>query len=138
MISLIDLKKKVFEIAKEIDAPISEVLTFGISRDDGTPCVQIEREAYYYLARDRNTVTFQKQTYDIDELAFWIFSDVTFDMAVRYEVKNRKKNIDPRRTIFSYQLKLLEKINSEWVKKQREEIDEILINSPYIDFSKEE
>lgn len=133
--SLEEIQKIVYGLAEKIAAPISKVLTFGISLDDGTPCIQFEGGMFYYFARDRNAIAFRKETRDIDLLLYWVFSDITFDMAVRYEVKNRKENADPRRLIFSYQIELLQQIDPEWAKKEREAIDEILERSPYIDIN---
>lgn len=133
MVSLNEIKILINEMSKKINAPISELLTFGITRDDGTPCVQIEGEIYYYVARDRSVTTLQKQTHDVNELLFWVFNDVTFHMATKYEVRNREKGVDPRRQIFSYQLGLLEKLDPSWVKKEEEIIEKILLDSPYMD-----
>jgi hypothetical protein len=133
MKSLEEIESMVSEIAEKINAPISQTLTFGISRDDGTPCVQIERDIYYYIARDRNVISFQKQTRDINELLFWIFYYITSVMANKYELHNRKQGTDHRRISFSYQIELLEKIDSEWARKGRKEIEDILIQFPFDD-----
>lgn len=127
------IKRDIEEIARVIDAPIHELLTFNISRYDGTPCIQIERDIIYYFARDRAAVCMNKQTTNRMELYYWVFEDVTFSMSSKFEVKNRKENSDPRRLIFGHQIELLSKINPIWASKCQQEIDEILKNYPYSD-----
>ena len=135
MISLEETRKMIIDIAKENDIPIFEFLTFVISRDDGTPCIQIEGNTYYYLARDRSTNTFEKRIQEINELMYWVFCDITFEMAKRYELKNRQKDFDHRRLLFSYQLKLLDRMDTEWARIRREVINNTLVRNPYIDKS---
>lgn len=133
MMCLEGIQKMVSEIAKKINAPISEVLTFGISRDDGTPCVQIEGENYYYIARDRDVLTIQKQTDDIDELLYWVFCGITSEMAEEYAVKHPVNQRFSRKVKFTRQLDLLEQINMVWARKREQEIKEILHQYPYVD-----
>jgi len=130
------IKRDIEEIARVIDAPIYELLTFNISRDDGTPCIQIERGIIYYFARDRGAVCMHKQTTDRMDLYYWVFEDVTFSMSSKFEVKNRKDKSDSRRALFTHQLELLGKINPVWARKCQQEIDDILESSPYNDESK--
>lgn len=54
-------------------------------------------------------------------------------MAMVYEAKNRIRNVDTRRLLFSHQLSLLEKVDSNWAQMKVIEIDEILIINPYVD-----
>jgi len=133
MITLEEIQQLVSKIAEVIDAPISKNLTFGISRDDGTPCIQIGQDSYYYVARDRNTIAFQKQTRDLDELMYWVFCGVTSEMAYDYALEHPINHVFSRRLKFSYQLKLLDRINKDWSRKRCQEIEEILLNYPYKD-----
>lgn len=127
------IKRDIEEIARVIDAPIHELLTFNISRDDGTPCIQIERDIIYYFAMDRGAVCMHKQTTDRMDLYYWVFKDVTHSMSLKYELRNRKDKSDFRRVLFEHQLELLGKINPVWATKLQKEIDEILENYPYND-----
>lgn len=58
---------------------------------------------------------------------------VTFWMAVDFEFKNRVKNQDSRRLIFTKQIELLNKANLQWADRKHQEIAEILKENPFID-----
>jgi hypothetical protein len=129
------IKREIEEIARVIDAPIHELLTFNISRDDGTPCIQIERDIIYYFARDRAVVCMHKQTTNRMDLYYWVFQDVTSAMSSKFAVRNAKTPTNFRRVLFEHQLELLGKINPIWASKRQQEIDEILESYPYNDES---
>jgi hypothetical protein len=133
MISIEEIKKKVARIAKIIDAPISELLTFGISRDDGTPCVQISQDMYYYIVRDRNAITLKKQTNDVNELLYWAFTGITSEMAETYAISHPNINGFSRKVKFSRQIQLLDQIDKQWSAKREQEINELLSQYPYTD-----
>lgn len=131
MVSLEEIQQIVEKNAKIINAPTSKILTFGISRDDGTPCIQNSQDKYYYICKDRNTITFQKQTDDINELLYWVFCGITSEMAETYAINHPIKNRFSRKVKFSHQLWLLDQINKNWSTKREKEINEILIQYPY-------
>lgn len=130
MILLNEIKESVILLAKKINAPITEILTFGICRDDGTPCVQISQDSYYYIARDRNTITFQKRTNNLDELLYWIFCGITSEMAYTYAINNLDGNSYSRKGKFSKQIELLEEIDKKWSEKRKKEIQELISKYP--------
>ena len=74
MISLEETRKIIIDIAKENDIPIFEFLTFVISRDDGMPCIQIEGNTYYYLARNRSTIKFESELKKLLNLCIGYFA----------------------------------------------------------------
>ena len=74
-----------------------------------------------------------KITNDLFEIAYWIYSDVTFRMSVEFEYKNRIKKQDPRRLYFKKQLELLGVVGDKFRKRGEIAIDEILKISPYDD-----
>ena len=134
MFSLIEIKQKIEQLAIQIDASANQMLpTYGTSKDDGTPYIEVEYSNYFYLAYDRDTKSINRKTQDIDELLYWVFAGVTFNMASSYASAHRDPSINYRRIMFSHQLELLEKLNPLWRKRREKEIDEILKGSPYSD-----
>jgi hypothetical protein len=81
---------KIRETASTINAPESTLpgMTFA------NPYVMIENGAYHYLVRERGETLQDRKTHDLDELLYWIFQDVTFNMAVQSERKHRVANQD--------------------------------------------
>jgi len=133
MLTTNELKTIILEKASVIRAPVLDHLTFDIPRDDGTPCILVDGDQYSYFAQERGKTIFSRKTENIIDVIYWVFSHVTFVMAMVYESKNRIKNVDTRRLLFSHQLSLLEKVDPNWAKKMAIEIDEIVTNNPYVD-----
>ena len=131
MISILEVQDIVCRLAKKINAPVLDILTFEISRDDGTPCVQVNQKMFYYSARDRNVTTYQNQTEDVNELLYWIFRYITNVMAETYAVKHPINRNFSRRVKFSKQIHLLKQIDEDWAKKRENEIQELLVLHPY-------
>jgi hypothetical protein len=131
MLSLTEIKQKIEQLASYINAPIDQMLTYGISKDDGTPYIEIDDANYYYLAFDHDTRSINRKTQDLNELLFWVFADISFNMACLYELAHRDPKINYRKVIFSYQLELLDKLDPLWKERREREIDEILKFNPY-------
>lgn len=102
-------------------------------RDDGSPHVEVDENGYHYVATERGSEICRRTTPEKDELLYWMLADVTFWVAVSYEVAHRIENQDFRRMVFAKQLELLSKVNLKWADKRRREIDETLQKHPFID-----
>jgi hypothetical protein len=127
-----EIENKIEQLAKIIDAPFSQMVTFGNSRDDGTPNIEVNDSDYFYVIRDR-MICENRRAQNFDELLYWVFSGICFSMSCKYELENRKPQMDTRRIMFQYQLELLNKINTEWCWKRKREIGKILDSTPYDD-----
>ena len=92
-----------------------------------------DNEGYHYASVERGVKNMHKITNDLFEIAYWIYSDVTFRMSVEFEYKNRIKKQDPRRLYFKKQLELLGVVGDKFRKRGEIAIDEILKISPYDD-----
>ncbi len=133
MLSLIEIKYKVEQLANKINVPAKRMPTYGTSKNDGTPYIEVDDSYYYYLALERDVKCINRQTPDLEELLYWIFHDITFTMAMSYELEHRVSNVsrDHRKTIFAYQLDMLNKLNPLWKKRREQEIIDILKETPY-------
>jgi hypothetical protein len=129
-----EIRQKINLLAKKIDAPKDLLPAFSFSeRAEGQLSIEVDDLNYHLRAWDRDLLTINRQTPEIDELLYWVFELITFDMASNYEVNHRDEKIDFRRKLFSYQLSLLEKLSPKWKGICQANISEILRNHPYND-----
>jgi hypothetical protein len=134
--SLDDLKKIVEELAAKIYAPADLLPTYGYSRDFAYPHIEVGNyKLLHYVVIERGQELERKTTTDLDTLLYWIFSNVTFSMAVEYELNNRLEDRDCRRIIFDKQEKLLGILNENWQQKEIEEHNKILEKNPFDDLA---
>ena len=129
------LDERIQELASVIGAPDSILPAIEVPNDFAYPYVLMEGPVLHYVVRERGEVLQQRQTSDLDELLYWIFQDVTFNMAAEFEKRHRVPGQDFRRVLWNYQTQLLEKLQPEWRKKRQEQIDQILQDSPFSDLA---
>ncbi|HBG70218.1 MAG: hypothetical protein A2W93_13315 [Bacteroidetes bacterium GWF2_43_63] len=133
--TLKEIKNKTLEIAEIINASPKLLPTFGHSVDGAHPHIESDSRGLHYLIIERGQELDRKTTTEIDELMFWIFNDVTFNISTQYELENRVKNKDCRRLMFSKQEELLGLINNDWKVREQKNHESILIRHPFDDFS---
>ena len=133
-VTLEDIKALVDTLAEKIDAPKYLLPTYGYSKDGAQPHVEVDKNGQlYYVVVERGEELRRDFALDTDDLLYRIFADVTFSMAVDFEVKHRIEGEDFRRQMFAKQEELLELLNDNW--KHREEKDHqwILKSHPFED-----
>lgn len=132
MISLQELQSQVEELAKKIDAPARFFPTFGMSRNDGTPNIEIGGNTYYYMAYDRDAVIMRRKTTRLPRLLFWIFEGITFQMGLAYQRTQKLRELNNEVAI-QYQLELLQTLHLQWRELREQERAEILERQSYQD-----
>ena len=133
LLTLPEIKARVDELAKKIDASPNYLPIYGESRRDGHPHIEIGSEGYYYLAIERTVVCDRLITQNLDELLYKIFSDVTFVLSIEYELAHRVQDHDCRRIIFQHQIELLEALSHDWSEREAARHQETLIQHPFHD-----
>ncbi|MBK0404976.1 hypothetical protein I5M27_18470 [Adhaeribacter sp. BT258] len=134
--SLEDIKSKVDELANKINAPKDLLPDYGSSRDFAYPHIELDNLGLLsYVIIERGQELERKVTDKLEELLYWIFDDVTFSMAINYELENRIENEDVRRISFKKQEELLEALDESWGLKCKEEHTHILKNHPFDDLA---
>ncbi len=135
---LIDgIKEKVDELALIINAPRIYFPTYDVIKGDGTPCVQVDKAGFmYYVISERGNEYERKLTDNPDDLFYWIFEHITFDMASDYELNNRIADKDSRRIMFSKQEELLGQLNETWKGRIQAEHRNILESYPFDDLAR--
>jgi len=89
----------------------------------------------HYVTVERGEEIDRKTTDNLGTLLYWIFADITFSMACKYELRNRNNAKDCRRIIFEKQEELLGTLSENWLQKEKEEHQIILVNHPFDDLA---
>lgn len=131
--SINDIRKKIHSLGKKISIPNGRLNVFDTSPGDGRPHVSFDNNQYNYVYAERG-VEFSRKTSDkLNELLYWIMSDIIYSIAFQYELENRIEHRDGRRIIFQKVIQLMGELDPLWALKAQEEIDSILSKSPYND-----
>ena len=134
--TLTDIENIVIKLAEKINAPTNLFPTFSSPIGDATHNIEIDDSGLYnYVISERGNEYERNLTSELNDLLYWIFSDVTFTMACDYELKNRVEGKDSRRIMFKKQEELLGVLNKEWEKKEKNEHKSILENYPFDDLA---
>lgn len=107
-------ENEVKQIAKKINAPEYLIPSFAHSRQDGTPHVEITGDEYHFIVCERGTEFSRQSTFDKQKILFWIFDSITFTMASKEELTNRRVDEDPRIQLFEIQEQLITQIDKEF------------------------
>lgn len=94
--SISTIRKKVKEYGKKIDAPTQLLSIHTTSDGFATPYIEIDENGYNYVVSERGTEFRRRKTQDINQLLYWILSDIVFNMAADYELEHRKPDEDSR------------------------------------------
>lgn len=133
ILSLAEIEKIIIDTAKIINADSSLLLAFGIINGSARPAVKVDHYGYHYIINERGEEYEHRITTDLKDLLYLVFKQITFTMAVHYELKNRVKNQDCRRIVFAKQMELMNKIDADFGGKLKLEIEEELKRNPYND-----
>ena len=132
LVSLDTIRKRIEHLAAKISAPPIYLPTFGNSRHDGSHHIALDR-LYHWVVCERGSELERRSTTDLDELLFWVFSTVTFSMAVEFEVAHRRNAEDFRRQLFRKQEELLSKLSQPWADRETRDHRTILQENPFRD-----
>jgi hypothetical protein len=88
---------------------------------------------YRYVCTERGAEYNERITDNPQDILYWLYQDVTFEMACRWEINNRITGRDARRLIFSKQLELLRVIGEEYALRREKEMETILLAHPFKD-----
>jgi len=104
------------------------------NRDAGYPFVRIEGDVFVYLAHERGRETFRRESTDLDDLLWFVFHDVTREMArARGFARLRAPGKDSRRSWFPRWVDLMTGLRPEWGARTQAHVDAVLAQSPYRD-----
>ena len=102
--------------------------------DDGSYHLEYNASGKMSLvATERGKETDRKETYELDELMYWIFSMKAGQIGLNYELNNRHPSDDFRRIYFAKALEEIGKISPAWQERLEREYEEILLQHPFED-----
>ena len=132
LLSIDAIKDRVRSLADRLETPPIFTPTFGQSKQDGTPHIEV-RATYDFVVCERGSEFERRSTLDLDELLYWIFEGIAFSIASRYELAHRRDGEDSRRQLFSKQVEILASLSDRWGARRRREHDRILVDHPFVD-----
>jgi hypothetical protein len=135
MRTLAEIQPEVERLAATIGVSSVALPTYGCSADFGRPHIEVSDLQYHYVAVERGMEISRVTTFDFNELLFRIFSDVTFHLAVEFELKHRLDMQDCRRIIFDCQIQLLSTLFPAWADRELANHVKILEASPFDDLA---
>lgn len=133
MEELRQIESKIKQLAEQIDVPADLIPSFGAIRLDRPSCIESQGNAYYFIVTDGGREVKRKTTFSLDELFYFTFDNITFEMAIAYGREHYPEDVDFRRILFGHQLELLDKLNGQWKERRAIEIESILQLHPYND-----
>lgn len=122
------------KMARIINADSDLFPLFGEADWNARPYIEIKSDGKLcYIISERGNENERKETYDLNELLYWVFADITFGMSCTFELRHRVAEQDCRRVMFRKQEELLGLINKEWESKEKSEHLSILNVHPFND-----
>ena len=125
-----DLRGRLETELQKIGGDIGLLPEINNSNDFAKPFIEIDRYGYNYVCRERGEEIFRKIPFDIEELLYEVFDNVTFEMATKWELKNRKDNEDFRIQLFAKQVDLMTTINKDFGQRVNDRLQRILKFEP--------
>lgn len=135
MLTLSEIKQEIDRLAAMVGASEPLLPTYGRSEDGARPHIEVDSCGYHYVIVERGEELKRVSTQDLDELLFRVFADVTFNLAVDYELKHRIEGQDFRRIIFRRQVDLLSILSKAWADREDRAHEQILPEHPFDDFA---
>lgn len=131
--SISTIRKRVRKYGELINAP-SHLLSIRTTSDGfGAPYIEIDEKGYNYVVSERGTEFERRHSKDFKKVLYWILKDIVFIMASEYEIENRRSDEDFRRILFAKKIELMEKLDHNYAKWLRAELDKILEEHPFED-----
>jgi hypothetical protein len=127
------IAREMQRLGQVVGAADSDLPTIGPSLRDAHPYVEVDAERYHYVVNERGVETERLSTPSLDELLYRVACDLTFSIAVAYELRHRVHGQDARRVMFARQVELLHRVSHDWAVRQAAEHEEILSRHPFVD-----
>lgn len=127
-----DLRQTLETEMKKISDDLSLLPEINNSNDFAKPFIEIDRLGYNYVCCERGQEIFRTFPFDLDDLLYEVFDNVTHELATKWEVKNRNENEDFRLRLFGKQVELMTAINADFGKKLNDRLQRILKFEPLI------
>ncbi|MGR9467840.1 Imm63 family immunity protein [Rhizobium leguminosarum] len=129
-----EIENRFLEVAHKIGVPTGKTIVQFQGDGMATPHVDLkDSDEIYYVVEERGVELERVKCSSIDNVLYFLFSDITHDMASNYAATHGKPGTEFRRHMFQEQLRLLGLASKEWRLKRELEIEEVLRKAPYND-----
>jgi hypothetical protein len=122
----------VARLATVIGAPSHYVPAWSLT-GDATPYVEEHDGLMSWVVNERGHEIERRDTRDVHEWLFWVFDDVTSQVAGAWELQVRIPYVESRLTRFVKHLDLLHRLDPAWAETVLGRYAEILAGHPYSD-----
>jgi hypothetical protein len=134
--SLLRIKRKINKLQRIINAPKELRPSYGAFQYVDSYFIEIDsRGVMRLIETEKGRIHEVRRTKDLDELLYWIFTNITFAMACKQEMETDSQAEDRRIGIFLHQEKLLGKLYPHWQDKKHAEYEAFIKNHPKDDTS---
>src|SRR5258707_252458 len=120
-------------IAQQLAAPAKFVRFATTAQHDGSAHIEFIGGEFHYVVTERGSEHERRKTSDAEELLFWLVSDLTWEMAVEWEVRHRIQGEDFRRQLFRKDIQLMSSVSEDWARRKKEKYKKILREYPFDD-----
>ncbi|WP_245461765.1 Imm63 family immunity protein [Rhizobium leguminosarum] len=129
-----EIENRFLEVAQKIGLPTGKTIVQFQGDGMATPYVDLrDNDEIYYVVEERGVELERVKCSSIDDVLYFLFSDITHDMASNHAATPGKPGTEFRRLMFQEQLRLLELASKKWRLKRELEIKEVLGKAPYND-----
>lgn len=135
--SLSSLAKEFRRMVRDLDVHASYKSFHTTPQHDGSPHIEAHEGKFHYVVTERGTEFERIEGLSADDVLYLLFESVTFEMATRYELRNRKEGVDGRSVWFPYQEDLMAKLSPPWGEKLKAEHEAILKEHPFGEATRE-
>ncbi|MGE5395547.1 MAG: Imm63 family immunity protein [Candidatus Saccharibacteria bacterium] len=137
--SLLKIKRKINQLQRIINAPKELRPSYGAFEYVDSYFIEIDTKGVMRLIETENGRIHEvRRTKDLDELLYWIFTNITFAMACKREMETGTGEKDRRIGIFLQQEELLGKLYQHWQDRKHAEYEAFMKNHPKDDTSPED
>lgn len=134
--SLLKIKRRINKLQRIINAPKELRPSYGAFEYADSYFIEIDTKGVMRLIEtEHGRIHEVRRTKDLDELLYWIFTNITFAMACKQELENSPSVSDKRIGIFLQQEELLGKLYPHWQDKKHAEYEAFIKNHPKDDTS---
>lgn len=137
--SLLKIKRKINQLQRVINAPKELRPSYGAFEYVDSYFIEIDAKGVMRLIEtEKGRIHEVRRTKDLDELLYWIFTNITFAMACKQDMETDIRANDRRIAIFLHQEELLGKLYPHWQDRKHAEYEAFIKNHPKDDTSAED
>lgn len=123
------LRVRIEAMAARIGLRPAHLPTYGMSDQSARPAILYDG-SWHYLIAERGEEYSRETRARADDLLFLVFRDATAMAAGEHELAHRQPGRDSRRLRFERQVELLARLDEDWGRRQRTEIERLLARHP--------